>query len=132
RQGGRTLSQSRERHRARNTLVVIQVALAMVLLVGSGLMIRTFQALRQVQPGFTRPAEVQTLHLFIPTTQVRDAEQVVHMQQAILQKLAAIPGVSSAAFSTSITMDGNESNDPIFAEDHAYVEGKLPPIRRFK
>ena len=55
------MSQSRERHRARNTLVVVQVALALVLLVGSGLMIRTFQALRNVQPGFTRPEEVQLL-----------------------------------------------------------------------
>ena len=51
RAGGRTLSQSRERHRAHNALVVLQTALAVVLLVSSGLMIRTFQALRQVRPG---------------------------------------------------------------------------------
>ena len=50
---GRTIGQSREHNRARNTLVVVQVALALVLLVGSGLMIRTFQQLRRVQPGFT-------------------------------------------------------------------------------
>ena len=49
--GGRTLSQSRERHRARNTLVVVQVALALVLLIGSGLMIRTFQAMRNSPAG---------------------------------------------------------------------------------
>ena len=59
--GGRTSSASRERHRARSTLVVVQVALALVLLVSSGLMIRTFQALRHVDPGFTKPQEVQTL-----------------------------------------------------------------------
>jgi putative ABC transport system permease protein len=132
RQGGRTLSQSRERHRARSTLVVLQVALAMVLLIGSGLMIRTFQALRQVQPGFTRPQEVQTLHLDITASQVRDAEQVTRMQQEILRKIAAIPGVSSAAFSTSITMDGSNGFDPIFAQDRQYAEGTLPPLRRFK
>ena len=61
--GGRTSSASRERHRARNTLVVVQVALALVLLVGSGLMIRTFQALRHVDPGFTSPEEVLTLRI---------------------------------------------------------------------
>ena len=61
RAGGRTLSQSREAHRARNTLVVLQMALAVVLLIGSGLMIRTFQALRQVQPGFGHPQELQTM-----------------------------------------------------------------------
>ena len=59
--GGRTSSASRERHRARSTLVVVQVALALVLLVGSGLMIRTFQAMRNVDPGFTNPQEVLTL-----------------------------------------------------------------------
>ena len=64
--GGRTLSASRERHRARNTLVVVQIALALVLLVGSGLMIRTFQALRHVDPGFTQPQELQTLRLTFP------------------------------------------------------------------
>jgi hypothetical protein len=66
RAGGRTVSASKERHRARNTLVIVQVALALVLLVSSGLMIRTFQALKNVQPGFTQPREVQTLRISIP------------------------------------------------------------------
>jgi putative ABC transport system permease protein len=88
--------------------------------------------LRQVQPGFTRPQEVQTLHLDITAAQVRDVEQVVRMQQEILRKIEAVPGVSSAAFSTSITMDGSNGFDPIFAQDRRYAEGKLPPLRRFK
>ena len=54
RAGGRTASQSRERHQARDVLVVVQVALALVLLVSAGLMIRTFRAMRSVQPGFLR------------------------------------------------------------------------------
>ena len=74
--GGRTSSQSRERHRARNVLVVIQVALALVLLVGSGLMIRTFQALRAVEPGFTRPDQLQTVEVSIPTVLVPEPERV--------------------------------------------------------
>ncbi len=76
RAGGRTLSQSRETHRARNTLVVLQTALAVVLLIGSGLMIRTFQALRHVQPGFRDPAQVQTLRIYIPGTQVKEEFRV--------------------------------------------------------
>ena len=63
--GGRTASASRERHRARNVLVVAQIALALVLLVGSGLMIRTFQALRDVASGFhagQRSADAAALH----------------------------------------------------------------------
>src|SRR5262249_60109026 len=58
--GGRTMSQSRERHHTRNVLVVIQVALALVLLISSGLMIRTFAAMRSVQPGFTGAEQLQS------------------------------------------------------------------------
>ena len=68
RAGGRTLSHSRERHRARNILVVAQVALALVLLVSAGLMIRTFQALRTVEPGFTHAEHLQTMRISIPAS----------------------------------------------------------------
>ncbi|HTS29867.1 MAG TPA: ABC transporter permease [Bryobacteraceae bacterium] len=132
RAGGRTLSQSREAHRARNTLVVLQMALAVVLLIGSGLMIRTFQALRKVQPGFTGPAELQTLRIFIPEAQVKDPERVVRMQQQMAEKLAAIPGVTSAGFANSVPTDGNNSTDLLYAEDRTYREGQFPPLRRFK
>ena len=132
RSGGRTLSQSRERHRARSTLVVVQVALALVLLVSAGLMIRTFQALKHVQPGFTRPEEVQTLRISIPESQVRDPVTVVHMEQSIMDAMAAIPGVSSVGLSSSVTMDGNGWQDPVFAQDRVYAESQIPPLRRFK
>ena len=69
--GSRTVSHGRDRQRARDTLVVVQVALALVLLITSGLMIRTFQAMRRVDPGFTRPEEVRTLRLAIPVGQDR-------------------------------------------------------------
>lgn len=132
RQGGRTLSQGKERHRARSVLVVVQVALALVLLIGSGLMIRTFQALRHVQPGFTRPDEILTLRVSVPDAQVPKPEQVLRMENDIVAKLAAIPGVASAGFGNSITMDGFDDNDPIFAEDRHYSEGQIPPMRRYK
>ena len=130
--GSRTVSHSRERHRARGALVIVQVALALVLLIGSGLMIRTFQALHRVQPGFTRPQEIQTLRIGIPTTQVKDAVPMVHMQQAILDKIAAIPGVSSVGLSSTIPMDGQGWHDPIFTEDRVYSESQIPPLRRLR
>jgi predicted permease len=134
REGGRALSQSRERHRARKALVVVQVALALVLLICSGLMIRTFRALMHVSPGFVGPDSVQTFRFYIPETQIPDSqpERVVHMQQDILNKVAAIPGVSAVSFSSTVPLDGYDSNDVLFAEDHATSEGELPPIRRFK
>ena len=96
RDGGRTRAQSRERHRARNALVVVQVALALVLLVSSGLMIRTFQALRKVQPGFTQPEEIQTLRMSIPDSAgARSRTPWSRMQQAIQEKIAAMPGCDS-------------------------------------
>ena len=132
RAGGRTLSQSRERYRARNTLVVLQTALAVILLIGSGLMIRTFQALRHVHPGFTGAAELQTLHLDIPEAQIKEPERVVRTFQEILGEVSAIPGVTSAAFSNSVPTDGNNSTDLLYTEDRVYAEGQLPPLRRFK
>ena len=134
REGGRALSASREQHRARNILVVVQVALALILLICSGLMIRTFRALMHVPPGFTGPDQVQTFRFYVPETEIPDTdrERLVRMEEGILDKLRAIPGVSSASFSSAIPMDGNDSNDPIFAQDRAYAEGELPPLRRFK
>ncbi len=130
--GGRTLSQSRERHRARNTLVVVQVALALVLLVGSGLMIRTFQALRNVKPGFAWPEEVQLLRVSIPEAEVKQPERVMRMEQQMLDKLAAIPGVTSVAFSSSAPLEGFNSSDLLYAQDKDYAVGQIPPIRRFR
>ena len=134
REGGRALSQSRERHRARKTLVVVQVALALVLLICSGLMIRTFRAMAQVFPGFTSPDTLQTFRFYVPDTQIPDAQRdrIIRMDQEIQDKIAAIPGVSSVSFSTSAPMDGISNNDVLFAQDHVYGEGELPPIRRFK
>ena len=130
--GGRAASASRERHRTRNVLVVAQIALALVLLVGSGLMIRTFQALRDVHPGFTRADEVQTLRLFIPDSQVKDEQAVVHMEQAILDKVAAVPGVTAVALASTVTMTGDGWRDPLYAQDKVYTESQIPTIRLFK
>jgi predicted permease len=132
REGGRTLSQSRERHHARNALVVVQVALALVLLISSGLMIRTFRALTGVQPGFSNPAEVQTLRLAIPEAEVADPERVVRMQEQIMRALAAIPGVASVGIGSNVPLDGSISRNPIFAQDRIYREGQLPALRSFK
>ncbi len=107
REGGRSVSQSRERHRARNILVTLQVALAFVLLICSGLMIRTFRALSHVSPGF-RPAEVQTFRISILSSEVSDDERVPRVEQQIRDKIAALPGVSAVAFSDAVPMDGNQ------------------------
>jgi predicted permease len=130
--GGRTASASRERHRARSTLVIVQVALALVLLVSSGLMIRTFLALKHVEPGFVDPDSLLTMRISIPESLVKDQVQLVRAQQQILDKIAAIPGVSAAGLSSTIPMTGDDWQDPIFAQDRVYAESQIPPVRHFK
>jgi predicted permease len=132
REGGRALSQSREQHRARSALVVVQVALALVLLICSGLMIRTFHAMTKVQPGFARPAEVQSFRIYIPESQVKEPASVVRMEQDIMQRIAAIPGVASVGFGTKIPMDSNRQMDLLYAQDKSYAEGLIPPLQRFQ
>jgi predicted permease len=132
RESTRGASQSRDQHRARSTLVVVQVALALLLLICSGLMARTFVALTRVQPGFTAPEEAQLFTITIPKSEVADDQNVPRKFEEIMRKVEAVPSVASIGLSTSVPMDGNGSFDPIFAEDHTYRQGELPPIRRFK
>jgi putative ABC transport system permease protein len=132
RDSSRSVSAGRDRLRARNLLVVFQVALALVLLISSGLMIRTFYALRQIQPGFTNPEQVMTLRVFIPESQVKEPERTMRSHQEILSKISAIPGVEAASFTNAVTMSGSDSSDVLSAEDHPVADGKVPPIRRYK
>ena len=125
-------SEGRERHRARNTFVVAQVALAAILLVASGLMVRTFLAIRDVPPGFTRPEEVLTLRISVPDALVADPAQVARLHEDITHSIEAVAGVQSVGLSSSLTMDGNNSNDPLWVEDFPRADGQIPPIRRYK
>jgi predicted permease len=105
-EGGRGGSAGRARHRARNTLVVAQVALALVLLAGSGLMIRTFQTLRAVDPGFADPEEVLTFRVAIPAAEIENDAAVALAYEDMWRRLREIPGVTSVGASSSVTMGG--------------------------
>ena len=127
----RTASVSRERQRGRNLLVVSQVAMALVLLIGAVLMIRTFLAMRNVDPGFSDPASLQVMRISMPETLVRDSTTVLRMQNSILDKLAAIPGVSSTGFAAAVPMSAGEPAwDNIFPEGIPYKDG-VAPMRLF-
>jgi len=129
---GRTISASRERHRARNLLVVGQVAMALVLLVCAGLMIRTFAALRKVDPGFTDPQHLQAMRISIPESLIAEPERVTRTQNAILDKLVAIQGVKSAGFASEMAMEGFDFNwDEIFAKDKVYSDNVIAPLRLY-
>jgi len=127
----RTASAGRARQRSRSILVVAQVAMALVLLVSALLMIRTFAALRDVDPGFTDPAHLQTMRISIPMSLVQDPRAVTRIMNNIDDKLAAIPGVQSVAYTTVMPMQGFDTNwDEIRVEGKNY-EGGEPPLRLF-
>jgi predicted permease len=130
---GRTASISRERHRARNLLVVAQMSMALVLLVCAGLMIRTFQALRKVEPGFAQPAHLQLMRISIPGSLVAEPERVTRMQNEIADRIAAIPGVASVGFTSGMPMEGIEPNwDSILIQGKTYAPGEIPPLYLYK
>ncbi|HKF46831.1 MAG TPA: ABC transporter permease [Terracidiphilus sp.] len=116
----RTASTSRERQRGRHLLVVAQVAMAMALLVSAALMIRTLAALRRVDPGFADADHVQTLRIAIPRQLVSDEQAAMRMENNIVDKLAAIPGVHSVGFARAVPMD---EDDP--AWNNISIEGRV-------
>jgi predicted permease len=132
REGGRFASDAPGRHRTRNALVVGQVALALTLLIVCGLMVRTFVAMRQVDPGFTRPQEVQTFVVAIPPGLIEDENQAARAFEQVASSLARVPGVTSVGLSSSVTMDGEDNGNAIEVEGAPIPEGQLPPLRRFK
>jgi putative ABC transport system permease protein len=130
--GGRSSGDGPGRHRTRNALVIGQVALALTLLIISGLMIRTFVAMRQIDPGFSRPEEVHTFVLAIPATFIGDARQAARTHQNVAERLAQVPGVASVGLSSSITMDGEDNGNYLMVEDFPDPEGANVKLRRFK
>jgi putative ABC transport system permease protein len=129
--GGRNASSGRDRNVTRNALTIVQVALAVVLLIGSGLMIRTYRSMRHVQPGFTNPGTLQTMRIAIPRDVAADDARLLVLQQNLVEALASLPGVSSVSLMDGLPMTGFSSQDPIFASDHSYAANTIPSLRYF-
>ncbi|HEX2253964.1 MAG TPA: ABC transporter permease [Thermoanaerobaculia bacterium] len=127
RDGGRGATTGRDRQLARNGLVVAQVALALVLLVGAGLLLRSFRALSDVDPGF-RPEGVLTLRVALDEADYPDGVAVAGFYHRLLDRLAALPGVESAAAASSLPLSGQNSNNGHLVEGWPVPPGDLPPI----
>ena len=130
-------SDSRERLRTRNGLVVAQVALALVLLVSSGLMIRTFLALRGVAPGFA-PSHLEMIRITVPTSVAATPDQTAQLHKALLDALGTIPTVTAAALTNAMPMEGlapnpaGSSRMPLFAENDTPDTSRARSLRMFK
>ncbi|RPI27401.1 MAG: ABC transporter permease [Acidobacteria bacterium] len=131
-EGGRSASDAPVRQWTRSTLIVAEVAMALVLLIISGLMIRTFVAMQEVQPGFVRPEQVQTFRIEVPEALIADRVEMARTHDRIAKRLQQLPGVVSVGLSSSITMDGEDNGNPLSVEHVHVPDGKVPPLRRFK
>ena len=108
-EGGRGSSGTGSR-RFSNALVVSEVALALVLLIGAGLLINSFARLLQVNPGFN-PDKLLTINLFLSPSKYSGDEQRSDFIKQTLEKVSTVPGVRSAAMATSLPITGGPSTD---------------------
>ncbi len=123
---GRTTTSGRRRHRTRNALVVVQVALALVLLVGSGLMVRSFQALRSVEPGFEAEG-VLTFQLALPDAEYDDGARQRFYRQ-LQDRLAGMPGVASVGITSGLPLTEAREGGSLHIEGREQDESTLPPL----
>jgi predicted permease len=126
-EGGRGGTTGRGRHRARHLLVSAQVALALILLVGSGLMVRSFWLLQSVDPGFD-PANTLTMHLSLPESEYADEMSVARFLRQVIERVESLPGVEVASTIHRLPVTVNSDNNGLFIEDFPVAEGDLPPV----
>jgi predicted permease len=124
RDGGRSAA-SGARHRTRNALVMAQVGLAFVLVIGSGLMVRSFQALRSVDPGFSAGG-VLTFELWPLSTKYKDAEAVARFYDRLIERLEAVPGTIRAGAIDALPLTGDDNGFAAVIEEFRPVGDELP------
>lgn len=128
---GRTATAGRAHHRSRKILIIAQTAMALVLLICAALMIRSFAALRDVDPGFSDPAHIQIVSISIPDLLIADPVLVTRTENSIAERVAAIPSVTAVGFARAVPMDDDDPNwDEIGVEGKVYPSGE-PPLRFF-
>jgi len=125
-EGGRGGTEGRQRNFVRASLVVAEVAIALVLLVGAGLLIRSFMRLQQVSPGFN-PSNVLTMQLSLPRSKYGEKPQVAAFFDQLVQRVTALPGVQSAAVGNNLPMSNNNWNASFAVENLQVAQGEPSP-----
>jgi putative ABC transport system permease protein len=115
------------RHRLRQVLVVAEVALTLVLLIGAGLLIRSFYRLQQINPGFV-DEHVLSFRVVLPVRRYSHENQWLNFYQQVMQRLRALPGVKDVAIGSRVPMDGkNNANAFRVAARPPLPRGEAPP-----
>ncbi len=109
----------------RGALAVIQIAIAIVLLIGAGLMVRSFWALVHVAPGF-RTQDIVMARLSLPKSRYSNNREIAAFEQQVLEQIHARPGIQSAGFATYLPLSGSDNGWALF------IEGQPPlPVGAF-
>lgn len=132
RDGGRSSTLGREEQRARNVLVVAQVALALVLLVGSALMVRSFQEIRSVDPGFD-PDGVLTFGLSLAPARYGDSppemlEGITRVYDQLFEEIEGLPGVVATGGVNTLPLTGGGARLTTQVEEFPTPEDEFPPV----
>ena len=127
REGSPGLTAGWRRIRVRHVLVASQVALAVILLTGAGLMLRSFAAMRGIDPGF-RSDHVLTFQIGLPPDDYSTRETAVALHMELSQRLAALPGVESVGASTRLPLAGSWDGSIVQVEGRPVRPGELPPV----
>ncbi|HEY7698715.1 MAG TPA: FtsX-like permease family protein, partial [Vicinamibacteria bacterium] len=125
-EGGRGHTAGRQRVTTRRALVALQMALGLVLLIGAGLMVRSFSKLSVVSPGF-RPEGALSLRVSLPAA-AYDEERVSTFVEDATRELAALPGVLAVGAVDSLPLTGSASGSGHTFEDFPLGENDLPPV----
>ena len=128
RQGGRSATDGASRHRGRHLLVVAQTAAALVLLVGAGLLARSFARLTGAELGF-KPRDVLTFRVALPPTTYAQPAALARFGQQLVDRLGEIPSIESAGAATAVPLAAGVGSGTAFEFAGRPVEaGRLPPI----
>jgi putative ABC transport system permease protein len=125
REEGRSSTGNRRRNRARSVLVVAQVALATVLLVGSGLLIHSFLQLQTVSPGF-EPKGTLTMETYLPAARYPQPARKIAFYTAAIQNMRSVPGVQAVSISTALPASGNHGTPFLFEGQPVVPLGQRP------
>jgi putative ABC transport system permease protein len=126
-EGGNTLTGGAVGGWLRQTLVVVEVAAAVVLLIGAGLMIRSIARIREVQPGL-KPQNLLTAKLSLPRERYKDADSAIRFYQQVLERVDALPGVESAGLISHLPVEETGYNGNIAVEGKVYPPNESPLV----
>ena len=125
-EGGRGSGGSRSARATRRVLVIVQMAMAVTLLAGAGLLIRSFVRLQEASPGFDSQS-VLSVRLDLPQNRYKDAAAVAQFYERALAAVRALPGVSSAGLVSSLPFTNNNSQSSYFIQDRELADGESVP-----